>query len=275
MKIQSNFVLRTITGTVFVAAILASMLSFWSFWGLMSLVLILTLYEYRKLLQQKEVFVSGVVFTIVVFSIIYIYEFCYGASVRTIWTFSLMIIFLLFGMFVEQLYSKKGNPIQNIVFSVFPLFYIIVPFACLIYLHSINPLYALALFSFVWVNDPFAYLTGITIGKHRLFERISPKKSWEGFFGGLVFAVLAGVAFNHFTTEIFGAYSLIKWIVFAVIVVIAGTFGDLFESLFKRSLEVKDSGTILPGHGGLLDRFDSILFAAPAAMIYLIIVASA
>jgi phosphatidate cytidylyltransferase len=235
VKKQSDFVTRTITGAVFVAVILASMLSFWSFWGVMSLVLILTLFEFKKLLNEN------------------------GTT--------------------EQKESLR--------YSLFAYLYIMVPFVCLIYLYHLDFFFALLLFIFIWINDTFAYLVGITIGKHKLWPKISPKKSWEGFFGGLVFTILSAVLFCYLLigkisgeiylcTECENVKSLsfymLNWIIFAIIVVIAGTFGDLFESYLKRSLNVKDSGTILPGHGGLLDRFDSVLFAAPAAMVYLMLI---
>jgi phosphatidate cytidylyltransferase len=115
------------------------------------------------------------------------------------------------------------------------------------------------------VNDTFAYLTGVTFGKHRLFERISPKKSWEGFVGGGLAALLSGYVFSLIIPEI----SLIQWLIFSEITVVFGTFGDLIESLIKRTVHVKDSGNIIPGHGGLLDRFDSMLLAAPSVFIFL------
>jgi phosphatidate cytidylyltransferase len=178
----------------------------------------------------------------------------------------------------RKLLKENGKPhqIKSWGYSFFAYFYIILPLVCLIFIHSKNPLYALAVFCFVWVNDTFAYLVGIKFGKHKLAEKISPKKTWEGFFGGLVFAIIAGFLFDYFTsdeiTKIVEPNNLFKWIGFAVVVVVFGTLGDLFESYLKRSLEVKDSGTILPGHGGLLDRLDSILFATPAALIYLMLV---
>jgi len=115
------------------------------------------------------------------------------------------------------------------------------------------------------VNDTGAYLIGVTFGKHRLFERISPKKSWEGFVGGAIAAFVSGYVFSIYMPQI----SLINWIVFSEIIVIFGTFGDLMESMLKRTLEVKDSGNVIPGHGGLLDRFDSMLLAGPVVFIYL------
>jgi phosphatidate cytidylyltransferase len=136
--------------------------------------------------------------------------------------------------------------------------------------HEFQPYILLALFITIWVNDTGAYLVGITLGKHRLFERISPKKSWEGFFGGAIFALISGYVFSLLITEI----NLIEWLIFSEIVVVFGTFGDLIESLIKRTVHVKDSGNLIPGHGGLLDRFDSLLLAAPAIFIYLSILFS-
>jgi len=142
------------------------------------------------------------------------------------------------------------------------------PFSLLnfiLFIKDWQPLILLSVFVTIWVNDTGAYLTGVTIGKHRLFERISPKKSWEGFIGGAVFALLSGYVFSLLIPEI----QLINWLVFSEIIVVFGTFGDLIESLMKRTVGVKDSGDLIPGHGGLLDRFDSMLLAAPVIFIYL------
>jgi phosphatidate cytidylyltransferase len=128
----------------------------------------------------------------------------------------------------------------------------------------------------VWCNDTFAYFAGRWLGRHKLFERISPKKTWEGFFGGLVMSVLCGVVLHQvypdamFNVLYPGAHmSLIDWMGLGVVVSVAGTFGDLAESLLKRSIDIKDSGSILPGHGGFLDRFDGFLLAVPCAVVYL------
>lgn len=123
----------------------------------------------------------------------------------------------------------------------------------------------IGLFVLVWSSDVFAYLIGSMFGKHRLFERVSPKKSWEGSIGGLAFAILAAYILSLFYTEL----SIINWIIMAVIVVITGTLGDLSASLLKRIAGVKDTGTLLPGHGGVLDRFDAVLFAAPFVFVYI------
>ena len=125
--------------------------------------------------------------------------------------------------------------------------------------------FVLAIFVFIWVNDTAAFVVGSLFGKHKFIERISPKKTVEGFIGGIVFSVLAAVILSKFFTD----YSLAFWIGFSIVTALFGTLGDLFESLIKRTYEVKDSGSLIPGHGGILDRIDSLLIAIPAVYIYL------
>ena len=125
--------------------------------------------------------------------------------------------------------------------------------------------YILAIFVLLWCNDTGAYCTGSLIGRHKLFPRISPGKTWEGSVGGAVLAVAASQVFAHFVPTL----TALQWAGFAIVVVVFGTWGDLVESLLKRQLGVKDSGNILPGHGGMLDRFDSSLLAIPATVVYL------
>ena len=132
---------------------------------------------------------------------------------------------------------------------------------------SYNPILPLSIFVFLWLNDTGAYCIGSLLGKHRLFERISPKKSWEGSVGGAVFAIAASFAFGCFF--FFPFMNMAQWVGLALTVIVFGTWGDLTESLMKRQLGIKDSGNILPGHGGMLDRFDSTLMAVPAAVVYL------
>ena len=116
----------------------------------------------------------------------------------------------------------------------------------------------------IWANDVFAYLFGITLGKHRLFERISPKKSWEGFFGG----VLGAMAMGYTAATILDGNTIV-WVGMALVAALSGVFGDLVESMFKRSVDIKDSGNIIPGHGGWLDRFDALILSLPFVFIYL------
>ncbi len=193
-------------------------------------------------------------------------------SMLHFWSFFVAMAVLLAASIYEyiKLIKEKRQPAQIVKFSYSPLiyFYIILPFVCLILLYLKSPVYALVVFVFVWVHDTFSYLTGLKFGKTKLYERISPKKTWEGFFGGLTASIITGFAFGCFAVD---DITIIKWIGLAIVVVVAGTIGDLLESAFKRRLEVKDSGTLLPGHGGFLDRLDSVLLAAPAAAVYLLI----
>lgn len=184
---------------------------------------------------------------------------------------------LLLYLMISELYLKKKNPIGNWAFSMLSQLYVALPFALLNVLAfhnslesssvTYNPILPLSIFVFIWLSDTGAYCVGSLIGKRRLFERISPKKSWEGSIGGGLFSMASSLVFAHF----FPFLSLPAWIGLALVVVIFGTWGDLSESLMKRQLGIKDSGTILPGHGGMLDRFDSALMAIPAAVFYLYI----
>ncbi|MGC3978758.1 MAG: phosphatidate cytidylyltransferase [Paludibacteraceae bacterium] len=162
---------------------------------------------------------------------------------------------------------------QNWAYFILGQVLIALPFAMLnniLYVKDYQPIILLAVFISIWINDTGAYCTGMLFGKHKLFERVSPKKTWEGFVGGAAFALFSGYIFSRFITEL----SLLQWFIFSEIVVIFGTLGDLSESLLKRTLGVKDSGNLIPGHGGLLDRFDSMMLAAPVVYIFLSIILS-
>lgn len=180
---------------------------------------------------------------------------------------------LIYAFPIYELFRKKKDPIANLALTAFGLIYVTIPFSLLNFLafHEIKGLInyhyelLISLFIFVWASDSGAYLLGVRFGRHRLFERISPKKSWEGLIGGVVTALIAA----WILTFIFPQYSPVLLAIMAMLVVIAGTFGDLVESMIKRSIGVKDSGKFMPGHGGLLDRFDSILLASP--VIYFVV----
>ena len=187
-------------------------------------------------------------------------------------------LFLIIYLMIAELYLKRKNPLHNIAYTMMSQMYIALPFAALNILafhtsltgsaSEYNPILPLSIFVFTWINDTGAYCTGVLFGKHRLFERISPKKSWEGSIGGGVFSTIAAVIMAHF----FPFMPLGVWIGLGLTVVVFGTWGDLTESLLKRTLGIKDSGNILPGHGGMLDRFDSTLMAVPASVIYLYVI---
>jgi phosphatidate cytidylyltransferase len=187
---------------------------------------------------------------------------------------------LLIYLMVSELYKRQPNPIHNWAYALMSQLYVALPFALLnvlafstgavstdgeLMVTGYNPILPLSIFIFTWINDTGAYCSGMLLGKHRLFPRISPKKSWEGSIGGGLFALLASVVMAH----AFPFLPLGVWMGLALTVVVFGTWGDLCESLLKRTLGIKDSGNILPGHGGWLDRFDSSMLAIPAAVVYL------
>jgi len=188
----------------------------------------------------------------------------------------LVAISLLLVIMAAELYRKKLKPLENIAVTFFSIFYISFPFLFTTFLffpsifpnHSYAPQILIALFVLIWTHDSGAYLFGVSFGKHRLFERISPKKSWEGAVGGTLTSVAISFIIARYIPEI----QLIHWIAISILTAISSTFGDLTESMFKRYFQVKDSGHLLPGHGGILDRFDSILFAIPVIVLYIKII---
>lgn len=180
------------------------------------------------------------------------------------------LIYPMFGfIFFAELYRKKKQPFHNIAFTLTGILYTVLPFGLLseiaAFQNTYNPGILLGYFILIWTSDTFAYLVGRKIGKNKLFERISPKKSWEGSIGGALAALIMAWGLSQIYTDI----ELWIWLSIAIIIVITGTLGDLTESLLKRNLGVKDSGNILPGHGGLLDRFDAILLSAPFVWAFL------
>jgi phosphatidate cytidylyltransferase len=170
---------------------------------------------------------------------------------------------------VAELYRKHAHPFHNIAYTIFGVLFAAVPFCFFYALAFIDGPYSshfpLAFLVLLWASDTGAYVFGVKFGKHRLFERHSPKKSWEGFVGGLLTSLLAAFIISTYYHEL----PLVHWMGISAIIVTAGTLGDLSESMLKRSLSTKDSGSLLPGHGGLLDRFDGLLLAAPLVFVYL------
>ncbi|MDB5019003.1 MAG: Phosphatidate cytidylyltransferase [Pedobacter sp.] len=182
----------------------------------------------------------------------------------------LLAVPVAFLVFILELYRKEKNPFTNIGYTFLGLVFVVVPFAFFYRLGFLvnldfNYHVPLSFMLMLWASDTGAYLFGRKLGKTKLFERHSPKKTWEGFGGGIFMSVLVAVIVSFLFKEI----ALPVWVGMAVIIVSLGTLGDLVESMLKRSLDVKDSGTLLPGHGGLLDRFDGLLIAAPMVYVYL------
>jgi phosphatidate cytidylyltransferase len=180
----------------------------------------------------------------------------------------LLVIFLII-IFIEELFKKNEKPFTIVAYAFLGVFFTIVPF---LFFHALGYMgegfnfhLPMAFLLMLWANDTGAYLVGSKLGKHKLFERHSPKKTWEGFIGGILITAGAALLIARYFTDL----SQIQWVVIAVLISVFGTIGDLIESMFKRSINVKDSGGLLPGHGGLLDRFDGLFIAAPVVYIYL------
>ena len=272
---KSNLIQRTITGILFVVALVGAIL--WSpisFGILFALISALSVREFGHLMNQSgQVEINRNIASLAgAYLFLALMAFCTQVTdARVFLPYLLLLLYLM----ITELYLKKKNPLGNWAFTMLSQFYVALPFALLNVLAfhndpaassvSYNPMLPLSVFVFIWLSDTGAYCVGSLIGKHRLFERISPKKSWEGSVGGGVFAMAASLVFAHY----FPFLHEWEWIGLALTVVVFGTWGDLTESLMKRQLGIKDSGNILPGHGGMLDRFDSALMAIPAAVVYL------
>ena len=190
---------------------------------------------------------------------------------RALWLLPIAIYLLL--RTIVQLYRPRQNAVHSLERSFFSLGYIALPVAMLNCIMSITaPRLLLGMFMFIWLYDTGAYCVGMLLGRHRLFERISPKKSWEGVIGGVLACVAGSYITYYWFDEFFQVPDLTTWMGLSVVIAVFATFGDLVESLIKRTVGVKDSGHLLPGHGGILDRIDSLLLVAPAVLIYLSLV---
>ena len=272
---MNNLIKRTVTGIAFVGLVVAAvLLSQWVLFCVFLLFTCLGMYEYRTLLKQNNINLS-IAFYIVgllVYSIIsYIVLLLFAEWLLV--PLVLLGLALFFVLFIVELFLKREQPFRNIAYSVLGILWIVIPFALVNNLHFWildGKFLLLSVFIFIWMYDTFAYCVGMLIGKHRLFERISPKKSWEGAIGSTILTLTAA----YFANLLFPMLPLtpFQWIGLALVIIVFGTLGDLAESLFKRQLSVKDSGSILPGHGGILDRFDSLLFAIPFVLLYLSII---
>lgn len=273
---KNNFIQRAVTGVLFVIVLVGCILySPLSFGILFTIISVLSVHEFAQLVSKssevsinKTITALGGAYLFLALMSFYTQQ-SVGAQVF------LPYLGLLLYMMITELYLKKKNPTGNWAYSMLSQLYVALPFALLNVLAfqnspetgsvTYNPILPLSIFVFIWLSDTGAYCVGSLIGKHRLFERISPKKSWEGSIGGGIFSIASSLGFAHFFPFMPGW----QWVGLAIVVVIFGTWGDLTESLMKRQLGIKDSGNILPGHGGMLDRFDSALMAIPAAVVYL------
>lgn len=260
---------RAITAFFFTLIMLSSIFlgayTFSAFYLLLSSLALVEFYKMVKIGGAKPHQLFGVLSAIILFSTT-IYSLIFSFELK----YALLIIPLLFLIFIAELYRKNTSPFSHISYTLIGLIYVTIPF-CFFYglgflkegTYSFH--LPLAFLLMLWANDTGAYLFGMKLGKHKLFERHSPKKSWEGFFGGIFTGIVVAIILSYQFTEIQATI----WVVMAIIISCFGTLGDLVESMLKRSLNVKDSGTFMPGHGGFLDRFDGLLISAPLVYVFL------
>ena len=278
---QSNFITRAIFGILFVVVMVGSFTRPDFMVGLFAIITGLTIWEYTGLVNSiKGVSVNRLISTI---AGIYFFLAVAGIELGMVRGFVIFVPYILCVVYllVAELYLKNENPIHSWAYTMLGQMYITLPLSLINILAfgsgdseamaEPNMLLPLSIFILLWTNDTGAYCTGSLFGKHKPFPRISPGKSWEGSIGGGVLSLIVAGLIGYWANNNGEVQSLNipVWIGLGLVVVVFGTWGDLVESLFKRTIGVKDSGKILPGHGGMLDRFDSSLLAIPAAVVYI------
>lgn len=265
---MNNFVKRAVSGFLFVVILTGCIfLHPIAFFILFFIINTLGLLEFSHMARRTGIHINNPVYIIcgsMLFTAGFLDTYT-GYRDGYLWCF---ITSFLLGIW--ELYRKKGNSFQNLAFAYYGILYLSLPFTLLIYLPFMTngewrPEVIFFPFLLVWLNDTFAYLFGSQFGKHKLFPRISPKKSWEGAVGGGIVTIASAL----FIAPYLEGLTIVNNVIIACIVVVFGIFGDLIESMFKRSIEIKDSGNIMPGHGGILDRFDAIIFVIPAIFVYM------
>lgn len=264
---KRNLLIRSLSGAVYVGLIIGFL-----FWGhlpfscLMGVFGTLAVMEFDRLCNEPEKqrgYLPALVLDIAgVICLAFVNYF------MVLW------ICIMLGRIVLELYMKKEEPINCLSHSLATQIYVGLPLACIALIGYMAGMHLLfAIFLMIWINDTGAFIVGCTLGRHKLFERLSPKKSWEGFIGGLGFNLLAGWLFCIGGDHFWGVnWNVITWLIFGAVVTVFSTWGDLVESMMKRSRNVKDSGSLIPGHGGILDRIDSLLLVMPACLVFIRIV---
>ena len=275
-----NLIVRTITGVLFIAIMVSGFLRPQAMVFLFSLITGLTIWEYCSLVNElKTVTVNRFIATV---AGVYFFLAVAGINSGYIQTNGVFVPYLLtiVYLFVSELYTRNENAIHDWAYTMLSQMYIALPFSMInvlafrqapdgdIHYYYLLPL---SVFIFLWTNDTGAYCSGSLLGKHKLFPRISPAKSWEGSIGGALFVLIAAAVVGYLESQsnALSGLTIVQWLGLGLVVTVFGTWGDLVESLFKRTLGIKESGNILPGHGGMLDRFDSSLMAIPASVVYL------
>ncbi|MEM6686345.1 MAG: phosphatidate cytidylyltransferase [Bacteroidota bacterium] len=266
---MKEFLTRSLTGLIFVTLLIASVYySQSAIFAVFTIFGLVCMYEFSKLIYLQgfaQYFILLVILTVFVFWKQVQPDLKIQEATLILLVFSIFVSLFL----IRDLFSKRILPQTEFKKYLLVTFYMSSSFAFLLLIPNATehyePYIILGSFILVWVNDSFAYLTGKNFGKQKLFERISPKKTVEGFLGGLLFSCIA----SYFIAKFTGTLSFSSWLILAVIISSIGTIGDLIQSKFKRQANVKDSGSIMPGHGGIFDRLDSMLFSAPFIYLFL------
>lgn len=253
---------RAISGAVYIVLLISATFyssnSFLLFFGIL---LLIAVSEFCKLVNLKNI-----VPMLIAVGLFILCNLSYTIKTNDILILLATLLVSIKAIFF--LFDKKNKPVDSLSKYVYLIGYIILPFVLITKIpfveNSYNPNIILSIFILIWVNDTFAFLVGKTFGKHKLFEKVSPKKTIEGFVGGFIFSIVTGIILAQFLM----LQSYIHWVFIAILVSVFGTLGDLVESKFKRIANVKDSGNIMPGHGGVLDRLDSIIFVAPIVFLF-------
>jgi len=264
----SNLIQRTITGIIFLAVVVGAIFfSKISFFILFELIVIGAMYEFYTLVEKKK-FNPLKIYGIIIGALVFAANYFFVTGVVSSNIF-LAFIPIIISVFIIELYRKSEQVFVNVGFTLLGVIYLAVPFSFANYVVLSENIYnshlLLGFLFLMWSYDTLAYVFGVSFGKHRLFERISPKKSWEGFIGGTI----SSLGMAYIISLIFPELSFFNWACVSLIVSVFGTYGDLVESAFKRNIDEKDSGSILPGHGGILDRFDAVIFTLPLFYLYL------
>lgn len=279
-----NLIVRALSGAVLLAIVVAAA---WfgenSYGALLFTIVVVGVWEFYRLAEAKGIepqrwlgLLTSVTLFVSAFCLymLAVGEVCCTCYEVIMWGSAIALPLLLSAIFVVEVFRNRQQPMLNIATTLMGIIYVALPMSMLLYIPSFiagssewRPEIFLFYLFLVWGNDVFAYLVGILFGKHKMCVRLSPKKSWEGFFGGVAGSLAMGVL---------GAYvvggSVAMWLGLALVVSLTSVLGDLVESMFKREVGVKDSGNIMPGHGGMLDRFDALILSAPFAFVYLLFV---
>lgn len=278
-KNMSNLMQRIIMALVGGGAMVGGII--WNEWGMMSILFIIgtiSLTEFYNLFAKNTAFIPNYVYGLIAWTLLYwspLLLFTGQISqAATVVICTMTLILLLPSLFIMELFRKKTTPVPNVAITLFGMFYITVPLLLLasmgLFGGTYNHQLILSIFFILWASDSGAYFAGKALGKTPLFPRVSPKKTWEGSMGGLLLAVGVAILLSYTMNNL---PDMPRMCGLAIVIVVFGSLGDLCESLLKRSIEIKDSGSILPGHGGFLDRFDGLFISVPFVLIYFMLIA--